>query len=204
MVLSPLLNILKTSCVMYRRICFVVTLWVLVVLPLSAQPHGVILDTLKVQHVDFEGRTHEGTLICNRTIAQDLREIFAELYRQCYPIERIRPISEYGNDDERSMQANNTSCYCYRPIAGSTKLSKHAQGLAVDINPLYNPCVRRNKDGTLKIEPSTGHPYVNRQKSFRYKITTHDLCYSLFIQHGFRWGGSWKSLKDYQHFEKCW
>ena len=140
--------------------------------------------------------------LCNKLIASDLQEIFEELYKAKYPIERIRPISEYGNDDERSMRANNTSCYCYRVVEGSTKLSKHAQGLAIDINPLYNPCVKRKKDGTLLIQPATGKPYVDRSKSFKYKITKQDLCYKLFIQHGFRWGGAWRSLKDYQHFEK--
>ena len=174
----------------------------LMALGVSAQPEGVVLDTLQVQHVDFQGKTQQGIIICNRAIAQDLREIFAELYRRKYPIERIRPISEYGDDDERSMQANNTSCYCYRPIEGSTKLSNHALGRAIDVNPLYNPCVRRKKDGTLLIQPATGRPYVDRSKSFKYKITTKDLCYRLFMQHGFRWGGSWHSLKDYQHFEK--
>lgn len=164
--------------------------------------HAVRLDTLVVQHIDFQGRTQQGAIICNKLISNDLRQIFAELYRQRYPIERIRPISEYGDDDERSMQANNTSCYCYRPIAGSKKLSKHAQGLAIDINPLYNPCVRRRKDGTLLIQPSTARPYTDRTRSFNYKITKSDLCYRLFIQHGFRWGGNWRTLKDYQHFEK--
>ncbi len=174
----------------------------LMALGVSAQSEGVVLDTLQVQHVDFQGKTQQGIIICNRAIAQDLREIFSELYRRKYPIERIRPISEYGDDDERSMQANNTSCYCYRPIEGSTKLSNHALGRAIDVNPLYNPCVRRKKDGTLLIQPATGRPYVDRSKSFKYKITTKDLCYRLFMQHGFRWGGSWRSLKDYQHFEK--
>lgn len=162
----------------------------------------VQLDTLKVQYVDFQGKSQRGELICNKLITNDLKEIFEELYKAKYPIERIRPISEYGNDDERSMRANNTSCYCYRVVEGSTKLSKHAQGLAIDINPLYNPCVKRKKDGTLLIQPSTGKPYVDRSKSFKYKITRQDLCYKLFILHGFRWGGAWRSLKDYQHFEK--
>ena len=174
----------------------------LMALGASAQPEGVVLDTLQVQHVDFQGKTQQGIIICNRAITKDLREVFAELYRRKYPIERIRPISEYGDDDERSMQANNTSCYCYRPIEGSTKLSNHALGRAIDVNPLYNPCVRRKKDGTLLIQPATGRPYVDRSKSFKYKITPKDLCYRLFTQHGFRWGGSWHSLKDYQHFEK--
>ena len=71
-----------------------------------------------------------------------------------------------------------------------------------DINPLYNPCVRRQKDGTLLIQPETGKPYVDRKKLFRYKISRSDLCYRLFTRYGFRWGGDWRSLKDYQHFEK--
>lgn len=166
------------------------------------QPSGVVLDTLHIKHIDSQGNTHTGLLVCNKSISKDLQEIFAELYKAKYPIERMRPISEYNDDDEQSMRANNTSCYCYRSVAGSTKLSKHAQGLAIDINPLYNPCVRRRKDGTLFIQPSTGKPYANRSKPFAYKITKDDLCYRLFIQHGFRWGGNWKSVKDYQHFEK--
>lgn len=167
-----------------------------------AQPAGVCLDTLQVLHIDFQGSPRQGIIVCNKAISADLREIFGALYEAKYPIERIRPISEYGDDDERSMQANNTSCYCYRPIEGSNKLSNHARGLAIDINPLYNPCVRRKKDGTLLVQPATGKPYVDRSRTFKYKITKQDLCYRLFTQHGFTWGGSWRSLKDYQHFEK--
>jgi len=172
-------------------------------LAVFSQPAGVVLDTLQVKHVDFRGKTQEGIIVCNKLISQDLREIFAALYQAQYPIERIRPISEYGDDDERSMQANNTSCYCYRPIEGSRKLSNHARGLAIDVNPLYNPCVRRRQDGTLLIQPATGKPYVDRSRAFKYKITRRDLCYRLFTQHGFKWGGAWRSLKDYQHFEKA-
>ena len=185
-----------------KKILLLLTSYILPLTSSLAQPAGVVLDTLQVKYIDFEGRTQQGVMICNKAIAKDLREIFAELYKAKYPIERIRPISEYGNDDERSMQANNTSCYCFRNIEGSTRLSKHAQGLAIDVNPLYNPCVRRKKDGTLLVQPSTGMPYVNRSKKFKYKITQKDLCYRLFMKHGFKWGGAWRSLKDYQHFEK--
>ena len=154
----------------------------------QAQPAGVVLDTLHIKHIDGEGKTQAGVLVCNKKISKDLQEIFAELYKAKYPIERMRPISEYGNDDETSMRG--------------TKLSNHARGLAIDINPLYNPCVRRKKDGTLLIQPATGKPYVNRCKTFKYKITKNDLCYRLFMQHGFKWGGNWRTVKDYQHFEK--
>lgn len=165
------------------------------------KPEGVVLDTLKVQYVDLEGVRHEGEIICNHLITQDLREIFAELYKAKYPIERIRPISEYGNDDERSMSNNNTSCFCYRVVSGTTKLSKHATGMAIDVNPRYNPYVH-TVNGKLKIEPANGKPYADRSKQYKYKITKGDLCYRLFKQHGFRWGGEWRTVKDYQHFEK--
>lgn len=184
-----------------RRI-FILLAGCLLSLSMSAQPAGVTLDTLHVRHIDGKGQTQVGVIICNKQISKDLEEIFAELYKARYPIERIRPISEYGDDDEQSMRANNTSCYCYRVVEGSTVLSNHARGLAIDINPLYNPCVRRKKDGTILIQPATGKPYVNRTKKFKYRITKDDLCYRLFIQHGFKWGGNWHTVKDYQHFEK--
>ena len=160
------------------------------------------LRYLQVMHYDAEGKVHRGELVCHQTIASDLLDIFQQLFKAHYPIERISLIDDYNADDERSMTANNTSCFCYRKIAGSPRLSKHSLGLAIDINPLQNPCVKRRKDGTLFIQPQAGRQYANRQKTYPYKITKGDLCYRLFLAHGFSWGGNWRSSKDYQHFEK--
>ena len=160
------------------------------------------LRYLRISHYDLEGRIHVGELICNKLIAQKLLAIFRELYRAHYPIQQIRLPDNYGADDERQMRANNTSCFCYRNVSGSKNLSKHARGLAIDINPLYNPYIRYSKkDGSQIVEPATGKPYVDRKVDFPYKITTNDLCYKLFIKHGFSWGGAWRTMKDYQHFE---
>lgn len=160
------------------------------------------LSYLVLLHVDLQGNVHRGQMICHRAIATDLIEIFRSLYKARYPIERMQLPDDFEADDERQMKANNTSCFCYRVVRGATKLSAHARGLAVDLNPLYNPCVRRRKDGTMFIQPSNARPYVNRTSSFPCKITTSDLAYQLFVRHGFQWGGAWRSLKDYQHFEK--
>ena len=172
----------------------------------SYQPNPHIqradLRYLRVLHYDYDGRTHQGELVCNKRIASKLLTIFRELYEAHYPIQRITLPDNYNADDERQMRANNTSCFCYRAVSDTKHLSKHAYGLAIDINPLYNPYVRyRKKDGHRIVEPATGVPYVDRKKDFRYKITTEDLCYKLFIFHGFTWGGAWRSMKDYQHFE---
>ena len=160
------------------------------------------LRYLRLSHYDGEGKVQVGELVCNRMIANDLKEIFQELYRQKYPIERMRLIDDYEANDERSMEDNNTSCFNYRPIAGSKKLSKHSRGLAIDINPLYNPCVSRRSNGTMSVQPAAGRKYASRKKKGPYMIDRSDLCYKLFVKHGFKWGGDWHSLKDYQHFER--
>lgn len=160
------------------------------------------LRYLRVMHRNAQGRSLQGELVCNRMVADDLLSIFRKLYDARYPIERIVLIDEYEADDEASMRANNTSCFCYRKVAGSQRLSAHSRGLAIDINPLYNPYVRTKPDGTRIIQPATGKPYVTRTLSHPYMIQPGDLLCRLMKQHGFRWGGAWRSLKDYQHFEK--
>lgn len=160
------------------------------------------LRYLQVRHYDAEGKVHRGELVCNKKIAADLLDIFQKLYDAHYPIEKITLIDDFDADDERSMTANNTSCFCFRKIAGSSRLSKHSLGTAIDINPLQNPCVKKRKDGSLFIQPKAAHKYADRQKAYPYKIMKGDLCYRLFLAHGISWGGNWRTLKDYQHFEK--
>lgn len=160
------------------------------------------LSYVHVLYCDFEGNPAEGELICNQAIAQDLVEIFCELYKAEYQIEKIRLIDEYGGDDDLSMTDNNTSCFNYRVVSGSSSLSRHAYGLAVDVNPLYNPYITYNRDHTINVAPAAGEDYADRSRSFPYKIDESDLCCRLFKEHGFTWGGDWNSCKDYQHFQK--
>ena len=159
------------------------------------------LRHIRVLHWDYDKKIHSGELVCNKKIADKLVSIFRQLFEQRYPIERMVLPEEYDADDEKQMRANNTSCFCYRPIAGSSKLSKHSLGLAIDINPLYNPYYKVLKDGTRFVQPATAKIYCNRKATFPYKIDHKDLCYRLFKANGFQWGGDWRSSKDYQHFE---
>ena len=160
------------------------------------------LAYLHILHYDFDGNPTEGELICNRAIAQDLVEIFYELYCNEYHIEKVLLIDTYNGDDTASMEDNNTSCFNYRVVEGSTSLSKHALGLAIDINPFYNPYITYGENGTENISPASATAYADRSSSFPYKIDENDLCYKLFTAHGFTWGGNWNSCKDYQHFQK--
>ena len=158
------------------------------------------LRYLHVLHKDLEGKTHEGEMIVNYHIAEDVLDILKQLYEADYPIEKIRLVDEYDADDERSMADNNSSSFNFRFISHTTKVSKHGLGLAVDINTLYNPYIK-TVDGRVNLEPANASPYVDRTKEFPYKIDEQDLCYQLFCEKGFEWGGSWTRAKDYQHFE---
>lgn len=160
------------------------------------------LRYIRLVHYDFDGKVKRGELVCHHSIALELKKIFEKLYAAKYPIQSVRLIDDFDADDERSMQANNTSCFCFRQVAGHKVLSRHSLGLAIDINPLLNPCVRDDGKGGTLIQPSTAREYVDRNKEFRGKISHGDLCYKLFREAGFRWGGNWRTLKDYQHFEK--
>ena len=159
------------------------------------------LRFLNVLHKDLNGNTKKGEMICNTYIAKDLIKIFQKLFNSNYPIEKIRLIDEYNADDETAMRDNNSSCFNFRFISHTTKVSKHGLGLAVDINTLYNPYIKYI-DGKRILEPATAEEYLDRTKKFPYKIEENDLCYKLFKEHGFNWGGNcWESRKDYQHFE---
>lgn len=160
------------------------------------------LRYIQVLHYDGDGHIRMGEMVCNRLIADDLLSIFKELYRHRYPIQSMRLIDDFDAVDERSMRANNTTCFCYRVVKGTNKLSAHARGMAVDINALYNPYYRRSRDGKVTVQPSNALKYCDRSASFPYKIERNDLLYNLFVKHGFRWGGAWRTVKDYQHFEK--
>lgn len=159
------------------------------------------LRHIRALHWDYDGQIHIGEMVCNRLIAVRLVAILRKLYDARYPIQRMLLPDVYGADDETQMRHNNSSCFCYRAIGGGTKLSKHARGLAVDVNTLYNPYCKKRADGTRFIQPATAKQYCDRTLDFPYKIVRDDICCRLFLEAGFRWGGDWRTCKDYQHFE---
>ncbi|HKL98445.1 MAG TPA: M15 family metallopeptidase, partial [Mobilitalea sp.] len=159
------------------------------------------LRYIRVLYNGFDGKTYIGELIVNRAIVQDIIEIFRELYAINYPIERMVLVDNYEADDIRSMEANNSSAFNYRFIAESSRRSKHSYGIAIDINPLYNPYITEH-DGNTTVLPGNAKEYVDRTKDLEYYIQKGDPCYEAFIKRGFTWGGEWKNSKDYQHFEK--
>ncbi len=171
----------------------------------SVPPHSNVnrseLRYLQILHIDGNGEERKGVLICHNSIANDLISIFRELHKAGYAIQQVRLIDDYDASDEASMAANNTSCFCYRTMTGNrNRISKHGLGLAIDINPLYNPYVKGNS-----VAPAAARKYAlhrDKRKDIPMKLCSDDLAVRLFKKHGFQWGGDWKTCKDYQHFEK--
>jgi hypothetical protein len=158
-------------------------------------PQSVLenLRLVNVYYYGFDDKLHKGQLVVHKDIVLDMIEIFELIRESRFPIGKVIPISKYGWSDEKSMQDNNTSAFNYRFISGSRVISNHAAGLAIDINPSLNPYI---KNGNSLPENCI---YDTTKAG---TILSDSELVKEFKRRGWQWGGDWKSLKDYQHFEK--
>jgi len=151
-------------------------------------------------YYSFDGKVHQGQLLIDERLIGDIQEVFRVALENKFPIYSVIPISSEKffkdgkfNEDDQSMMANNTSAFNYRTAAGSKKLSKHAFGFAIDINPVQNPYIK----GEVVLPPQAVYD-INQPGT----LGPDSIIVKTFIRLGWTWGGNWKSLKDYQHFEK--
>ncbi|KAB7891043.1 M15 family metallopeptidase [Poseidonibacter ostreae] len=162
------------------------------------------LRYLSIKHLGFDGKDKIGELIVHKSVAKEVLKIFDELYALKYPIYKMKLVSDYKADDWVSIEDNNTSAFNCRAITGKkNKWSKHAYGKAIDINPIENPYISRK-----------GH--ISHKDSLKYRTRKHEIkslkdkavllknskVVKIFEKHGWKWGGDWITIKDYQHFEK--
>ncbi len=157
------------------------------------------LRLLHLTYVGYDGRAHNGQLVVHEDHARDLVKVFAELYRERFPIRRMQLVDDYGGDDDRSMAANNTSAYNCRTVAGQSTFSAHASGAAVDLNPVENPYVTSGG-----VAPDAGRRFVEVDRSpgtdaSRGVIVADDVVVRAFARVGWSWGGVWDE-PDFQHF----
>lgn len=164
------------------------------------------LSYLKVLHYNFEHEIQMGELIVNAELKEDFCGIFRNLFEAEYEIYSMYLIDNYwtgdgGTSDSASIDENNTSAFCYREITGGSSLSNHAFGRAIDINPQQNPYVSY-RSGYPVWSHDNANDYIDRDTGYEHVITHEDVCYLIFSEYGFEWGGDWNTIKDYQHFEK--
>lgn len=167
--------------------------------PIPLERLSLISD---IRYVDFAGlECTDGELVVLDAVASSVRSLFNELYNRRFPIARMRLLHHYSGDDILSMEDNNTSCFCHRPIEGSSTPSMHSYGVAIDINPLQNPFVtfKPGNEHNPIIQPKAGWEYLNRHNQ---KPGMVESIVALFAEHDFvRWGGSWTTPIDFHHFE---
>lgn len=155
------------------------------------------LRAVEVDHVDFNGNHRRGTIVVNAEVVDDIVVVFQRLYRARYPIAGMVPIEAYAGDDDASMAANNTSGFNCRVVTGGGSWSRHAYGTAIDINPVQNPHV----DGGVVLPPSGGD-HRDRTAYHPAMIQPGDVVTAAFADVGWRWGGDFRTLRDYQHFDR--
>jgi peptidoglycan L-alanyl-D-glutamate endopeptidase CwlK len=154
---------------------------------------------IKVKYYSMDKQIHQGQLVVDRDLKDDVKKVFALALKDRFPIYSVIPISdtrfrkENRWDDELSMEANNTSAFNYREITGGGRLSNHAYGRAIDVNTFLNPYIKGN------IILPHGAAYDEKVSG---TLTSDNLIVREFIRLGWDWGGNWTNPKDYQHFEK--
>lgn len=157
-------------------------------------------------YIDFEGHEHlEGELIVMDAVASYVVKIFEELHQRRFPLTSAKRIEHYNGSDDASMEANNSSAFNYRVIAGTKTISIHGYGLAIDVNPVQNPMVFRptphpEKDCMLiEIWPKGGEKFLSRARQLPGMV---EPIVDIFAQYGFRdWGGLWETMWDIHHFQ---
>jgi len=161
------------------------------------------LRYLRMSYRGFDGRDHTGEMIVHRNVARDVTQIFGEMYRSGYPIKAMKLVSAYGGNDTVSINHDNTSAFNCRAVTGGTKWSNHSYGTAIDVNPIENPYISRSGH----IAHRESYAYDRRRRTHhgphpRSVILSSDPIVRSFKHRGWRWGGDWRSVKDYQHFDK--
>lgn len=151
------------------------------------------LRLISVEYFSFEAKLHRGQILIHKDLVKDIIEIFEIIKVQRFPIAKVIPINNYDWSDDLSTSDNNTSAFNYRYVKGTKKLSAHSYGRAIDINPVQNPHIKNNNLRSSKQRYNTNAEGTIISSSFLVKE---------FIKRGWKWGGNWKSSKDYQHFEK--
>ena len=161
------------------------------------------LRYLHIKHLNFQGKTVLGEMIVHKNVASQVVDIFSELYDIGYPIHKMHLVSKYKGNDWQSIEADNTSAFNCRKATGSKNWSKHSYGKAIDLNSIENPYIARS--GRISHKASEKYRkrlHRNNSYSDRAVLLHKDKATKIFKKYGWKWGGDWSGVKDYQHFSK--
>ncbi|MFD8472350.1 M15 family metallopeptidase [Streptomyces globisporus] len=154
------------------------------------------LRRVEINHHDFDGQIQRGVLVVASDTADSVVRIFTGLFEAEFPIRSMKPVEEFGGDNKASLAADNTAAYnCRRPnqINAPVTASPHANGRAVDINPVENPWI------DLRCKCWFPRPEHKERTPAAGKILENDAVWQLFADEGWVWQNI--KVPDYMHFD---
>jgi len=143
----------------------------------------------------FDDRAHTGELVVHAAIAEEVVEVFRELFDAQFPIEEMRLVTTTDLRAAPTGDGNNTAAFVCRNARGSTRYSEHAYGLAVDVNPFQNPYIRGET-----VLPELARSYTDRTMLRPGMLVEGSPAVTAFTRRGWAWGGAWRSVRDPMHF----
>jgi hypothetical protein len=155
------------------------------------------LRLVRLTYWGYDGQRKWGELVVAAGVVNEINAAFKRFYDARYQFASIRRVEAFGGSDDRSMAANNTSAFNCRRVTGGTAWSEHSYGTAIDVNPVQNPYV----SGSTVLPPA-GRNWLDRRNPAKEVIKAGDGWVYTFGVYGWKWGGSWTTKKDYQHFSK--
>lgn len=150
------------------------------------------LELFDVIYLSTDGKIHKGQILSNKKIATDIREMFDFMLKEGFVVEKAIPIVYYDWSDSLSMDDNNTYSFCYR----NASYSKHAQGMAIDINPRFNPLRWKKVNRSNQPEGAVLDTTVNGTFFPKHAVVEE------FKRKGYKWGHVFSKYYDDHHFEK--
>lgn len=161
------------------------------------------LAYLRLSYWGYDNKSHVGELIVHKSLANETLQIFKKLYDIKFPIQQMvlperlpKLINTVSPGVETSLANNTSGFYCRQDTQRPSEISSHSYGLAIDINPLFNPALEGKN-----IEPETGKKYLDRKINYPGMIKENSPAFLIFTSHGWYWGGFYKQV-DYMHFTK--
>lgn len=152
------------------------------------------LVRIDLNYLGFDGQVHRGHLVVRRGHEEKFLAVMQVALETNFSFRIMQDPSAYGNDDTVSMEADNTYAFSCRQVTGNAaRISPHAYGTAIDVNPRENPY--RLPDGSWL--PVVGRPYINRNPTRTGMLDESSAVVRAFKRQGFQWYSGW----DWQHFQ---
>jgi hypothetical protein len=151
------------------------------------------LAYLQLDHVTFDGAAR-GELVVAAPLAARAVALFHRFWQLGFPIRQLRLVDDFAASDDASMAADNSSAFNFRVIAGTSALSQHALGRAIDLNPVENPW--RKPD---RVVPDAGRAFVDRTAVRPGMIVRLGPVVAALDELCWEWGGDWRHAFDDHH-----